>query len=133
LADSFPLPLNLSGINDFHLILSFHFPKTIFVWWQAVMPSFLRSTAYAALEKQDEDDASSTETLMPMSMSTKRSGQSRLVWCSILLIAVNSLLLVILVGAVLVLFSTQRSSQQQSVLDSININSLLEKASGYCK
>ncbi|KAM0476466.1 hypothetical protein ACHAPX_006380 [Trichoderma viride] len=93
------------------------------------MPSFLRSTAYAALAKQDEDDASSTETLMPMSI--KQTRHSRLVWCSIMLIAVNSILLVILVGAVLVLFSTQRSSQQQSLLDTINTNSLLQKASGY--
>lgn len=95
------------------------------------MPSFLRSTAYAALAKQDEDDASSTETLMPM--ATERTRHSKLIWCSIMLIAINSLLLVILVGAVLVLYSTQRSSQQQSFLDTINTNSLLEKASGYCK
>ncbi|KAH8122147.1 hypothetical protein LI328DRAFT_170089 [Trichoderma asperelloides] len=48
-----------------------------------------------------------------------------------MLIAINSILLVILVGAVLVLYSTQRSSQPQSLLDTINTNSLLEKASGY--
>ncbi|KAK1242854.1 hypothetical protein MKX08_005666 [Trichoderma sp. CBMAI-0020] len=93
------------------------------------MPSFVRSTAYAALAKQDDDDASSTETLMPMSI--KQTRQSRLVWCSIMLIAINSILLVILVGAVLVLYSTQRSAQQQSLLDNINTNSLLSKASGY--
>ncbi|UKZ72113.1 uncharacterized protein TrAtP1_013051 [Trichoderma atroviride] len=93
------------------------------------MPSFARSTAYAALAKQDDDDASSTETLMPMSI--KQTRQSRLVWCSIMLIAINSILLVILVGAVLVLYSTQRSAQQQSLLDNINTNSLLSKASGY--
>lgn len=95
------------------------------------MPSFVRSTAYAALAKQDDDDASSTETLMPMSI--KQTRQSRLVWCSIMLIAINSILLVILVGAVLVLYATQRSSQQLSLLDTINTNSLLSKASGYCK
>ncbi|KAM0462072.1 hypothetical protein ACHAPV_002427 [Trichoderma viride] len=93
------------------------------------MPSFVRSTAYAALAKQDDDDASSTETLMPMSI--KQTRQSRLVWCSIMLIAINSILLVILVGAVLVLYATQRSSQQLSLLDTINTNSLLSKASGY--
>ncbi|KAL6901439.1 hypothetical protein GGI43DRAFT_403035 [Trichoderma evansii] len=93
------------------------------------MPSFMRSTAYAALAKQDDDDASSTETLMPISI--ERTRHSKLVWCSIMLIAINSILLVILVGAVLVLYSTQRSSQQQSLLDTINTNSLLEKASGY--
>ncbi|RFU81519.1 hypothetical protein TARUN_678 [Trichoderma arundinaceum] len=93
------------------------------------MPSYTSSAAYAALSKQDEDDASSTETLT--TMSTRRTQGSRLVWCSIILIAINSTLLLIIVVAVLAVYSTQQSPQQSWLLGKLDTSSLLKQTSGY--
>lgn len=94
------------------------------------MSPFARPAAYAALTKHDEDDASSTETL---TMSPERTRKSRLVWCSILLIATNSILLLILVVAAFAVYSTQRSAQQAWLTGKLDTTSLLKQTSGYCK
>ncbi|KAL7791931.1 hypothetical protein V8C37DRAFT_139816 [Trichoderma ceciliae] len=94
------------------------------------MPSFANSAVYAALPKQDEDDASSTETLTPMSAG--RTRESRLVWCSIVLIAINStILLLIIVVAALAAYSAQRSPLQPWLLGQVDAASLLKQTSGY--